>query len=405
MPVFSQTYCIENRFNQSYFNSDQIEVIANIEYGNAINYLEENQKLKLDLYRPLPAIDDLEKKPLIIFIHGGGLLGGSSSTAYAQFLGEEYAMRGFVFASIDYRLGWNNLENCEGDTLSLQLAFYRAIQDTRAAIRFLKHAHNIYGIDTNYIFLNGFSVGSSVAFYTAYATQGNYYPYQYSSLGSIDSSGNPYYNHSIDIQGIIGKSTGIDTTSILDNADIPAMLFHGTCDSVVIYDTGPLYNCYTPVAYMFYHGSRDIADTMNAKGIAYQLYTNEGLAHDAVSNDTLILYSSAFLKDILCNSLLPAEYYRKITDNCAPVQDAIKNIRPNPFHNYFQINVLTNESATMYVHLYNSIGQQVIARSYYVTYPNAVLTIDVSNVPLATGVYILQTEISGRVETFLLVKD
>lgn len=403
--VNAQSYCIDNRFNKILFSADQIEIISNIEYGIALNYDGVNEKLKLDIYRPLPSEDDLEIKPLILFIHGGGLIGGSSSTPYAKFLGEEYAKRGFLFASIDYRLGWDNLQNCGGDTLSLQLAFYRAVQDTRAALRYLKHGYNLFGIDTNYIFLSGFSVGSSVAFNTAYAKQENYYSYLYEMLGSLDSSGNTYFNHSTDVKGIIGKATGIDSTDIFDNASIPAILFHGTCDSVVIYETGPLYNCYSPVTYMYYHGSRDLADAMFSRGIPYQLYTNEGLSHESVGNDTLLMYSSEFIKDILCENLQTAEFYRLVNNDCTPLQNEIKNLRPNPFQDYIQIDVLTNESATMHVSFYNAIGQQILSRSYYVTSPNAVLTIDVSGVQMANGLYILRTEIGGKINNFTLIKD
>lgn len=405
LPAKAQSYCIDDRFNKILFNEDQIEIISNIEYGTALNYLGVNEKLKLDIYRPVPSEDDLEIKPLILFIHGGGLIGGSSSTPYARLLGEEYAKRGFVFASIDYRLGWDNLENCGGDTLSLQLAFYRATQDARAALRYLKNGYSLFGIDTNYIFISGFSVGSSIAFNTAYAKQMNFYSYLYEMLGSIDSSGNTYYNHNIEVKGIIGKSTGIDSTDIFENENVPAILFHGTCDSVVIYETGPLYNCYSPVTYMYYHGSRDLADAMFSRGIPYHLYTNEGLSHESVSNDTLLLYSSEFIKDILCENLQTAEFYRLVNNDCSPLQNETKNLRPNPFQDYIQIDILTNESTTMLVSLFNAIGQQILSRSYFVTSPNAVITIDVSGVQMANGFYILRTEIGGKIHNYTLIKD
>ena len=80
------------------------------------------QDLKLDIYRPKPALDELTKKPAIFFVHGGGLVGGSKDSQGAVDLGYLYAQLGYVYISIDYRIGWNNGEaedGCGGDTIDL----------------------------------------------------------------------------------------------------------------------------------------------------------------------------------------------------------------------------------------------------------------------------------------------
>lgn len=404
IPVSAQEYCIDGRFDLPLFEAAQTEIISNIVYGSAVNYLGEEQNLKLDIYRPIPELDVLTKKPLIIFIHGGGLLGGSKSTPYAQYLGAEFSKRGFMFASIDYRLGWANADNCLGDTTSLQLAIYRAIQDTRAAVRYLKEKGEDFGIDTNFIFLSGYSVGSSIALNSGYAKQENFYSYQYEALGSIDSSTNDFYNHSMGISGIMAKAAGIDTTQIFDNYAIPSIFFHGTCDSILIYTGGPLYNCISPNAYIYYNGSRNMADALSLRNIPYLLYTNQGLGHEAAGDDTTMAYTSYFFKEILCNAVTSEEIYVVVTSECGPIQNDIYGVVPNPFHNTFNVNILINQNDVMTLEMYNILGQKVLSREYNVQSPNSKLLVDVSNEGLAGGYYILNAKMRGNSWTFSVIK-
>ena len=154
----AQDYCNMNRFDEFVFDESEIEIITNIKYGEGLNNLGNMQDLKLDIYRPKPALDELTKKPAVFFVHGGGLVGGSKDSQGAIDLGYLYAQLGYVYISIDYRIGWNNGEDedgCGGDTTDLFRATYRAVQDVKAAYRFIKGEAAAYGIDTNAIFVEG----------------------------------------------------------------------------------------------------------------------------------------------------------------------------------------------------------------------------------------------------------
>lgn len=102
----AQNYCDVERFDQAIFDSVDLEIIANIKYGDAINNLGIAQDLYLDIYRPNPDLDTMIKKPLIMFVHGGGLVGGDKNSMGSVDLGYLYARAGFVYATINYRLGW-----------------------------------------------------------------------------------------------------------------------------------------------------------------------------------------------------------------------------------------------------------------------------------------------------------
>ena len=106
--------------------------------------------LVLDLY--LPRSTTL--RPLVMFIHGGGWIGGNTrhSGALADFPAAlaSLAAEGFVVASVEYRL-------------SGEAPFPAAFQDVRAALRYLKSNAAKYGIDDAKVAVWGGSAGGQLA--------------------------------------------------------------------------------------------------------------------------------------------------------------------------------------------------------------------------------------------------
>ncbi len=107
----------------------------------------------VDLYLP-PKHSASGPKPLIIYIHGGGWMGGHTrqSAAFSNFpqVLASLASEGFVVASLEYRL-------------SGEAKFPAQLQDVRAAVRFLKANAAKYGIDPNKVALWGGSAGGHLA--------------------------------------------------------------------------------------------------------------------------------------------------------------------------------------------------------------------------------------------------
>jgi len=106
--------------------------------------------LVLDIYLP----DGAEPRPLILFIHGGGWVGGNTrhSGALADFPRALalLASEGFVVASVEYRLAG-------------EAPFPAALQDVRAALRFLKDNAARYHIDAGRAAVWGGSAGGQLA--------------------------------------------------------------------------------------------------------------------------------------------------------------------------------------------------------------------------------------------------
>jgi hypothetical protein len=104
--------------------------------------------MKLDLY--LPPASFAGPRPFVIYIHGGGWANGIPRTA-AVFANwpdvlASFAARGYVTASVSYRF-----QN--------EAPFPAAIQDVKAAIRWLHSNAEKYNIDTT----RGMTLGSSAA--------------------------------------------------------------------------------------------------------------------------------------------------------------------------------------------------------------------------------------------------
>lgn len=121
--------------------------LADITYSTIAGY----RPMKLDLYLPPPGGGP---RPLIVYIHGGGWMGGGPrlSAAFANWpeVLASVAAEGFVVASVAYRFAGEE-------------PFPAAIHDVKTAIRFLRaHAHR-WGIDRERVGLWGASSGGQLA--------------------------------------------------------------------------------------------------------------------------------------------------------------------------------------------------------------------------------------------------
>jgi acetyl esterase/lipase len=121
--------------------------LADLTYESLAGY----RPLTLDLYRPAnlsPA------RPLVLYVHGGGWQSGHTrhSGAFENWPAvlASIAERGYVVASLEYRL-------------SGEARFPAAIQDVKAAIRWLRTHASEYGIDPKRAVIWGGSAGGQLA--------------------------------------------------------------------------------------------------------------------------------------------------------------------------------------------------------------------------------------------------
>jgi acetyl esterase/lipase len=149
--------CIYNmsfaqRFLNEVFTDAQITTTNNVVFSTNYNFLSDpengvlgNQTMKV--YQPDQSVDNLSKRPVIIFLHTGNFLPpgvngaptGSNNDSSSIELCKQWAKRGFVAVAPAYRLGWNPLStDAEVRRGTLLNAVYRALQDVKASVLFKK---------------------------------------------------------------------------------------------------------------------------------------------------------------------------------------------------------------------------------------------------------------------------
>lgn len=216
--------------------------LADVTYSTIPGY----RPMVVDIYMP-PKKGGA--KPLILYIHGGGWVGGHTrhSGALANFPAAlaKLASEGFVVASLEYRL-------------ASEAPFPAQVQDARAALRFLKGHAGQYGIDTRRTGIWGGSAGGHLSALTALSC----------GDGSLDPKGTKAEAGSECVQSAViwygvfdfaalaaGRANGLDPAgqrllgckdvckaedyapaspvTYIDAKDPPFLLIHGEGDKVV----------------------------------------------------------------------------------------------------------------------------------------------------------------------------
>ena len=235
----------QKRFKDEVFSS--IDSVNNIQYGEATNIKGNKEKLLLDVIMP-PKGDSLKYRPLLIFIHGGGFQNNSKNGSYSSMVCNSFAKRGYVTATIDYRLGVEKSGYEEGKEAKTNKdyaeALYRAQQDGRAAIRFFRKHADEYGIDTNQIFITGSSAGSKTCLAIAYMNE-NEIPADVNQKkwGTLEgNSGNEGYSSKV--KGVMNNWGAMINYKWIQKGDVPLFNTAGTLDKTVPYDSSYDYHSF-----------------------------------------------------------------------------------------------------------------------------------------------------------------
>ena len=249
----------------------QIDSVKNAQFGEAKNIRGEQEKLLLDVY--MPHGDSLTKRPLVVFVHGGGFTSGDKASGYPLLFSKGLAKRGYVCSSINYRLG---IENPKNDTAYFE-ASYRAVQDAKAAVRYFRKNFAQFDIDTTQIYIMGGSAGAMTALQLAYLDQHEVPTYiNTAKWGTVEGqSGNEGYSSRV--KGVINCWGAMVNFRWIQKNDIPNFNIHGLTDNLVPSDSVFGYHS-------FRYGSQVIFEHSLALGIPTGIRLFENTAH-TLDND------------------------------------------------------------------------------------------------------------------------
>lgn len=315
-------------------NKFAYQVIQNVEYGKSIAYNGAETTLLLDIYKPIN--DKNCHRPLMVLVHGGAWIGGTKEDPNMVNMAKELAAKGWVVASINYRLGVhttsfytpyvlcpaNNPALCARvcDTTEVFRAIYRGLQDTRGAIRFMKERNEIDSIDVKNTFVGGESAGAFISLYTAFLDKDSEKPLSCLAIADAPVS-DPYLNYchglvtalqrpdlgSIhgdlhvglyddSVQGVADIYGGLSDMSIMNDNIMPLYIFHQASDLLVNYKRGRLLGrlsgCLNNICEPFYnmplmYGGSELAKYYKGLGIPDADYKAEILENSTVLDCTV----------------------------------------------------------------------------------------------------------------------
>ena len=271
VPLFANTGSIANTgimFVDEVYGSQRTE---GIQYGTGStgNPANGSIDLCLDIYEPT-GTDLPEKRPAMVFIHGGGFISGDKGAITIRNLCESFTKRGYVCASIQYRLVVDRPTYEAGPASDLS-ALFRSInaasQDAAKAIRWLRQNATTYHIDPTRIGIGGSSAGAITSLYTASQEAATIGPD--AEVGVV-----------IDLWGAM-----YGAESLVDAGDPAIFIVHGTDDPTVAYSE-----------------TANLVAHLDSISHPYQLYPIAGAGHgpwaqynnDVVDGKTIFQHSVEF---------------------------------------------------------------------------------------------------------------
>ena len=194
-------------------------------------YADRDSTLYLDFYQRK---GDLEVRPCVIFVFGGGFAAGSRNREFYLSYFETLARNGLKVASIDYRLGLKGIYDEVGvfNTRPLENAIDMAVEDLYQATAFLIDRAADLHIDPSQIIVSGSSAGAITSLH------GDWYSRNKHDLTKILPEGFQYSG----IVSFAGAIFSREGKPQYDTPPAPTLFFHGTKDKTVPYNKRKLLN-------------------------------------------------------------------------------------------------------------------------------------------------------------------
>jgi acetyl esterase/lipase len=218
---------------------EKITIRKDIVYGVSVTEKGVGENLLLDVY--LPEGDKQKKRPVIVWVHGGGFtFGNDKSQKYITEMASRFARKGYVCLSIDYRVRKSPRNDMKG-TIS------DAMEDVRQGLEWLRKNRRWLRVDVSKVIVGGGSAGGILGSHLCLGTRPG---------GKNDKAGIIGF---VNLWGSPGKDWGEIS---VDRSSPPTIMVHGTEDRLVAYQNAV-----------------DLAEKLNAAGVKNELVTIKGAGH------------------------------------------------------------------------------------------------------------------------------
>lgn len=219
----------------------------------------ESGKLYMDVYEPadgsIQEIDGVQK-PTIIFMFGGGFIGGErDNKAYWKWF-ETMTQNGYRIISIDYRLGLKGVSKMGVTKVNtLDKAIHMAVEDLFCATRFIIENADQLGVDPDNLVISGSSAGAISVMQADYElSNGNscaaILPEDFRYAGVMSFSG-----------AILSREGKVDYA----REPAPTLMLHGTKDKLVEYKQIRFFN-------LGWFGGGKLVERFEKFGYSYNMY-------------------------------------------------------------------------------------------------------------------------------------
>lgn len=278
-----QAQCRGGRFDQKVFS--QVIATKNITYHRAPVSNGGLKNVLMDVFEPKD--DTMQLRPLVIFMHGGAYWKGSKNDPSQIALGEDFAKRGYVYCSANYRL--------ESSPVSLLFpnlmikAVARGVQDTKVLVKYFFHSAryegNPFRIDTTNIFLCGSSAGAFNALHTVFLDEEDLLDPQWKiwmeEVGGVFGEYD-FIDFGTRIKGVVNINGALGDKSYMDNNFMDFLSVHNTRDPQVPFNRGKPYSIAT---LMEVDGSNVLHAKALEMGMYNPFYIIPGRDHTSYSDD------------------------------------------------------------------------------------------------------------------------
>lgn len=330
--------------------------VSTVTYGSNTNVFGFNQNLKMDIYEPVGDIH--EQRPVILFAFGGSFITGSRSTMTSYC--EQFAKKGYVAATIDYRVGFLGF----GEE-AVTGAVMRAVSDMKGAIRFFREdaaTDNVYKIHSDYILVGGYSAGAITAVHAAYLDENDENIPSF-TLDIINNNGGFEGNtgdadnlsYSSEIFAVYSLSGGLSQKEWIDeNETEPLVSYHGIADGTVPYLNGLANNIAEIDGSGLLHTQADAIELPN------YLKSVEGGGHLDIHSDFFYEDDKAefeYNSHIFFQNQMCPDFQITNTTEIATIQQQL-DIYPNPSNDLMQFDFGKIESDYS-IQVFDQLGRRV----------------------------------------------